>query len=71
MCCVQSVKTAVALSQSGRHALCTPSAARPAMKLGRLKQKSGFSVNTFGSPTAQIPIESCSPASERFRIDLK
>ena len=38
-----------------------------------IKYKLGhhFSVTQFGSPTAQIPLESGSSADKRFRTDLK
>ena len=68
MFCVQC-ETAVALSLAGCHVLCSQSTARAAGKIAR--SSNNLVVTQFGSPTAQIPLESGSSADERFRIDLK
>ena len=49
---------------------CVHAAGRAACEI---KYKFGhhFSIKQFGSPTAQIPLESGSSADKRFRTDLK
>ena len=75
VCCVQSLySVSVSLSYAGCSALCMPSAVRLVEQRGlrdQVKFGHQFSLTQFGSPTAQIPLESGSSADKRFRTDLK
>ena len=71
MCCVQcSVFVQLCPSHQLGDSHCVHAASHAACEI---KYKFGhhFSITQFGSPTAQIPLESGSSADKRFRTDLK